>query len=102
MCLLVCYIHQSTPLPAVRRRVTVEELEEQLKHSHTETAAAREQVTSLTQQLATSIPRAEALVARRDLERRIETLTRYSLLLSVDATFLSLFLFSHSFFVEFV
>ncbi|KAK8401817.1 hypothetical protein O3P69_001130 [Scylla paramamosain] len=56
--------------------VTVEELEEQLKQSHAETAAVREQVTALTQQLATSVPRAEALIARRDLERRIETLTR--------------------------
>ncbi|XP_050699121.1 cilia- and flagella-associated protein 58-like [Eriocheir sinensis] len=56
--------------------VTVEELEEKLKQSRAETAAAKEQVTGLTQQLATSIPRAEALLARRDLEKRIETLTR--------------------------
>ncbi|XP_071514449.1 cilia- and flagella-associated protein 58-like, partial [Panulirus ornatus] len=56
-------------------RVTVEELEEQLRASQAETAAAREEIRALTQQLATSVPRAEALLARRDLERRIETLT---------------------------
>ncbi|KAG7165460.1 Cilia- and flagella-associated protein 58-like [Homarus americanus] len=56
--------------------VTVEELEEQLKASRAETAAAREVVTALTQQLATSVPRSQALMARKDLERRIDTLTR--------------------------
>ncbi|XP_037797791.1 cilia- and flagella-associated protein 58-like [Penaeus monodon] len=56
--------------------VTVEELEEQLKASQKETAKAREEISTLQQQLATSVPRAEALLARRDLERRIDTLVR--------------------------
>lgn len=58
-------------------RITIEELEEQLKASQAETAAAKEQISALTQQLATSVPRAEAMVARRDLEKRIEMLTKY-------------------------
>nr|XP_053642509.1 paramyosin-like [Cherax quadricarinatus] len=56
--------------------VTVEEVEAQLRTSQAETAAAREEIRSLTQQLATSVPRAQALMARKDLERRIDTLTR--------------------------
>lgn len=56
--------------------MTVEELEEQLKASQKETAKAREEISTLQQQLATSVPRAEALLARRDLERRIDTLVR--------------------------
>ncbi|XP_042875879.1 cilia- and flagella-associated protein 58-like isoform X2 [Penaeus japonicus] len=56
--------------------VTIEELEEQLKAAQKEISVAREEISGLTQQLATSVPRAEALLARRDLERRIDTLVR--------------------------
>ncbi|KAK4301689.1 hypothetical protein Pmani_026183 [Petrolisthes manimaculis] len=56
--------------------ITVEELEEQLKAAHSETAKAQEQISALTQQLATSVPRAEAMMARRDLEKRIDMLTK--------------------------
>lgn len=70
----------------------MEELEEKLKQSRAETAAAKEQVTGLTQQLATSIPRAEALLARRDLEKRIETLTRCFPLLAADTTTIAIVL----------
>ncbi|XP_045623361.2 cilia- and flagella-associated protein 58 [Procambarus clarkii] len=67
----------STPQAAEGEEVvTVEELEEELRASRAETAAALEEITALTQQLATSVPRAQALMARKDLERRIDTLTR--------------------------
>ncbi|KAK3882444.1 hypothetical protein Pcinc_013179 [Petrolisthes cinctipes] len=56
--------------------ITLEELEEQLKAAHSETAEAQEQISALTQQLATSVPRAEAMMARRDLEKRIDMLTK--------------------------
>lgn len=64
-------------LALIFHRITIEELEEQLKVSRAETAAAKEQISALTQQLATSVPRAEAMMARRDLEKRIEMLTKY-------------------------
>ncbi|XP_066988788.1 cilia- and flagella-associated protein 58-like [Macrobrachium rosenbergii] len=66
----------STPHHEGDETITIEELEAQLKVAKAETAAVRQEVSALTQQLATSVPRAEALLARRELERRIDQLTR--------------------------
>ena len=56
--------------------VTMEELEDKLKETTEELTKLKQEIKSLGQQLAASMPRAQALAARKELEGRIDDLTK--------------------------